>query len=351
MAQYPVSKEERGFLLSASFLRLAFLTVVGGVINGLFLANYGFKQSGNTLTVGTNWLFVVCWFIFYPLIWLAVSQHFLPTKLLASVIDLNVATLIVLLATYIQNGMPSLDWPLALLYGLILVYEGGLIGLAAPSLFGLGSSGDSFFYSSFLLKGKTISDVQKTYSDPQYVEWLGFTPARPKSKKSRQTTEPKFFSLQTQSDVRLPIYVFFTKHLDAILVQIISFEKGKYTIFRSRQSDYYGGQVERTVLNDLHAEPIPFVDPVEKNNAEFYVLRITRSSITAAKLRTRDKAIIFGGATLVVMVATVAMYVPDSLSKEGAFTLAVIIVLGVLAELSYKRIRVRASEFLRKWES
>ena len=134
-----------------------------------------------------------------------------------------------------------------------------------------------------------------------------------------------------------------------MLVQIVSFERGKYTIFRSRHSDYNGGQIERNIIRDLDAEPIPFVDDVEKANAEFYAAPCnSRSVLSGQEISTRDKAILVGGTTLVLIVAAVAAYAPDLLSKDSAFTLVVLIILGVIAELSYKRIRLSASEFLKK---
>ena len=174
------------------------MTVLGSLINGLFLANYGLKQSGNSLIVGTDWRLLICWIVLYPLLWVVISQYFLPTKLTASVFDLNLGTVVVLFAIYIQSGMTGLGWLLVFIYGLLLPYQGWLYNLNAPSMFGLGSSGDSYFYSSFLLKGKTIPDVQKAYHDPYYVDWLGFEPFTelPKSSESFRG-KSRFFALTT----------------------------------------------------------------------------------------------------------------------------------------------------------
>ena len=327
------------------------------MINGLFLVNYGLKSvptstGGTTLTLGTDWRIIICWFVLYPLSWFAIATYVLPTKLTASPLDLGIGTMIVALVLYIQNGMAGFEWLIAFIYGFVLLYFGVAFSIVVPSLVGLGSTGDSYFYGSFLMKGKTVADVRRIYSDPLYINWLGFEPITESASSSEHfRTQQRFFSLRTPKGSKLVTYVFFTDHVDSVLVQIITFERGKYTIFRSKNSDYAGGQMERTILRDLESQPIPCVDDVEKSNAEFYALRVTRSVLSPQEISTHDKAILLGGFTLALVVALVAAYVPNLLSVDNAFTLIVLIALGVLAELSYKRIRMSASQLLRKRRS
>jgi len=325
---------------------LVFL-LAGSAVNALFVYYYGFSLSvfGGVLNP-QDWRLFAAWVLLYPLAWSLVATYALPMKLRASPFDLQLVTALLLGAVYTYQypiflRLPVPTLTLAALNGILLMLASIFQTPLMASIIGLGVGGqDNYDYDSFMLRGKKLSDFKELYESDRYRQWLRvpeLTIVKDTEKGNGQKEDDRIV-LSSAGDSDLRTFVFVFNHPEGLYVQMVSFERGKYWIFKSARSQFVSTQIKRTILSDLKAEAGPFVNAVEKDTALFFALRETRSVAGLRGLERRDKIMVSIGAILLGILFYGVVLL--GWNVENSVGLAFFIVLGVAAELSYRKLHL-----------
>jgi hypothetical protein len=132
--------------------------------------------------------------------------------------------------------------------------------------------------------------------------------------------------LSSARDNDLRVFVFLSNHEKGLLVQIISFEKGKYSIFESKEATFWAEQFRRTILWEMGvAAPIDYADEEERNKAERHALRVTQSLAPFRGLLRRDQIVV--GIGLILLATDYLLWVLNIGMDHLGF--ALLTVLGV----------------------
>lgn len=340
MSKVLPSLEEGRFLVSYGFLRMLLLLAGGALVNAFFLAFYGLTFRFGNLQSIADWRIVVTWIIVYPVLWSIVVTYSLPTKLRGSPIDLSIATTMLLLATYTFAGNPyAYTLGLTFITGLIIVVSSFLQTLLIDPIVGLGKAGGlPYYYDSFVLEGRKVSDFSKVYDSEQYRDWLLLPNAEITIEKN--TLIPNRIILSSPKYENLIVFLFLSNHQKGLLAQIIAFEKGKYSIFKSKSAVFCGEQIKRILQWELDApHPLPLVVEIEREAAEFRALRVTRSIVSLRGIRTRDKIVLAVGTGLLTLEYLLWASFGIITSSDSYATLSILTLFGVVAELSYRRLK------------
>jgi hypothetical protein len=202
---------------------------------------------------------------------------------------------------------------------------------------GLGKAGGlPYHYDSFLLRGRSVTDFRKVYDSEQYRDWLSLPILEVVP---RGALVPKCIILSSSKNDALSIYVFFSNNKRGLLVQIISFEKGKYSIFKSKKAIFNGEQIKRTILWEIGTSvPVPFVVRAERDAAEHYALRVTRSITVVRDLQKRDQIVLSAGVAILTLEYFLWAFNIIA-SAESYVGYSILTAFGIIAELSYRRLR------------
>jgi hypothetical protein len=340
LSQIASSLEEDRFLVSYSFLRMLLLLAGGSIVNAVILAYYGFtvSVSSGLLTFGIDWRLFLLWIFIYPIFWSVVATYSLPVKLRFSPFDLSVASTALLPVLYEFFGQHNNWLPLTYLTGTLIITASFLQQFAVASIVGLGKAGGlPYHYDSFLLESKKVVDFSKVYDKEQYRDWLSLPNFRAVVKKDSNTPVRVILSSARYDD--LGVFVIFSDYEKGLLVQIIAFEKGKYSIFKSKDAVFYAEQIKKIVQWELAAtNPIPLVVEEEREAAEQYALRITRSITVLRELRTRDRIVLASGVGLLTL--EYFLWVFNIITSTDSYAgYSILTAFGIIAELSYRRLK------------
>lgn len=325
-------RDEIRLLASYSFLRMVLLVLVGGIINSYFMYHYGFgiSQYGSLVYPSDWWVFFV-WLAIYPLVWAIGATYALPKKLRASPFDVQLVTVLLLVAVYAYQN-PAY-WPLLAVYnGLWIVIATLFQVVVVAPIVGLGDAG--YDYDSFLVKGKSLSDLRDFYESTQYRN-LYKVPDLDIVEQNQRVT------LSSSSEDDLRIFVVLSNRKEGLHVQMVSFEKGKYFIFKSEESAFIARELRKKILVQLGTSDegaIPFVDETEKDMALHIALRPIHSVAALRGLRRRDQFIIYvsSGALLLLLVGTLVF----GLKREDAIGWGAVVLLTAATGLSYRRLGI-----------
>jgi hypothetical protein len=329
------SLEEDRLLVSYSFLRMLLLLLGGGIVNAFFLAYYGITFQNITLTLGSDWRVFLAWLLSYPILWAVGATYLLPNKFRVSPNDLSIVTSILLIPIYLALGK---SWiPLTLFNGYALFAVSVIETFFVGSIVGYGKAGGlPYYYDSFLLEGKTITDFRRIYDLEQYRDWLSLPNLQIEPRGA--VLSPTRIILSSSSHDKTILFVFFSNHNNGLLVQIISFEKGKYFIFKSKNAIFVAEQIKRVVLWELQTSPIPFEVEPEREGAEKVALRVTQSIATVRELERRDRIVLSAGIALLILEYLLWAFNVIS-STDNYVGYSILTGFGIIAELSYRRLR------------
>jgi hypothetical protein len=315
------------------------LFVLGGsVINAFFLSQNGFTiSSGGSLSTIIDWRTIIAWIALYPIVWSLIATYSFPVKLRFSPLDLEIATILILIPFYWMFGRA--DWVSVSFFStLILIPTSFLQALFVGSVVGLGKAGGPpYYYDSFILPSKSVSDFSRCYENEQYRDWLALPKLELVRTRGTLNLERAIISSAGYDD--LVLYVILSNSEKGLLVQIIAFEKGKYSIFKSKYATFCAGQIKNVLQWELKtAEPIPFVDEAEREVAEHYALRVTRSIAVVRDLRKRDQIVLATGAALLAL--EYFLWVFNVFTSADSYVgYSILTGFGVIAELSYRRLK------------
>lgn len=339
MGQFAASLEEDRFLVSYSFLRMMLLLLGGALVNALVLSYFGLVVRFGVLTFATDWRILVTWVAAYPVLWAVLVTYSLPVKLRGSPFDLAIATTLILPATYILSGQSFTNIiPLTAFTGLLIITSSLLQGFLVSPIVGLGKAGGlPYHYDSFLFKDKKVTDFARVYESEQYRNWLSLPNHEITTEKDG--LNPVRIVLSTARFDELGTFVFFSNQHDGLLVQVVSFEKGKYSIFKSKDAVFYAEQMKKVIQWELHSpHPIFRVVEAEREAAEYRALRVTRSIVSLRGVRTRDRIVLAGGAGLLTLEYFLWVFGVIT-STDSYATVSILTLFGVIAELSYRRLK------------
>jgi len=308
------------------------LLLGGSILNAFVISFYGIQYGAHAgeFFLVTDWRLYLAWLLLYPLVWAVVTTHSMPLRLRASPLDLGLATTLLLPLAYQGNY----NWiRLTLVNGWILLMFGILQTMLVGPIVGLGEG--TYYYSSFLMKKERVSDFREYYENEQYRRWLELPDLEIVVEKKG---EPDKVILKSSNDDDIGAFLFLSNHKRGLLIQTVSFEKGKYSVFQSKTSDFVAQQITKTVISELKAKAEPFEDETEKGNALRVALHVTRSVAALRGIQKRDQIILTTGAILLTGVGLGWAFF--GWSTENSYTSVALILLGVIAELSYRRLKL-----------
>jgi len=317
---------------------MVLLLIGGSAVNAFFLAYYGLTVRYSVLGFGSDVRIFLLWVSVYPILWSVVATYSLPAKLRFSPFDLSLGTTLLLPVAYVFAGQYANTLALTFLTGMVIVASSFLQQFAVASIVGLGKAGGlPYQYDSFLISDKKVDDFSRVYDSEQYRDWLSLPKAEIIRRKG--ALAPERIILSSARYDALGLFVFFSNHENGLFVQIIAFEKGKYSIFKSKDAIFYAEQIKKIIQWELAvATLVPFVNDEEREAAERYALRVTRSITGLRGLQTRDRIVLASAAALLTLEYFLWIF-NIIVSADSYVGISILTAFGAIAELSYRRIK------------